>query len=231
VDADNATTSAPPIQQPLPLGEVLAETIRVYGARFWAALSIGALLAGMIVLVVVASIGAFSIAPIALVFALAFAVGTRVVAGDSLGKACVRTAEKAPVLVALTLIVTVPLTIAMVSPLFLLLVAFWLGLTGFAIPVAMVEEPPANARGRLGYAITRSFELGRADYLHAVGVLAALLIVYGLGGRIAIEALRGFAENGEVVAFVITQVVLAPLFFLGVGLLYFEQRARAISSR
>jgi hypothetical protein len=33
------------------------------------------------------------------------------------------------------------------------------------------------------------------------------------------------------VAVLLAQIVLAPLFFLGLSILYFEQKARAVSSR
>jgi hypothetical protein len=42
--------------------------------------------------------------------------------------------------------------------------------------------------------------------------------------------LIGFAENGRVVAAAIAQVVLAPVFYLGLSVLYFEQRVREVAS-
>jgi hypothetical protein len=61
-------------------------------------------------------------------------------------------------------------------------------------------------------------------------VIAALVLLYILLSIILIGALQGFAENGEVAAVAIAQVVLAPFFYLGLAVLYFDQRARAISS-
>jgi hypothetical protein len=57
------------------------------------------------------------------------------------------------------------------------------------------------------------------------------VIVYiGLGIVLA-ATLVGFADNGRAVAVAIAQVILAPLFFLGLSVLYFEQKVRALSSR
>ena len=39
--------------------------------------------------------------------------------------------------------------------------------------------------------------------------------------------LAGFADNSQSAAIAIAQIVLAPFFFLGLGVLYFSQRARA----
>ena len=50
----------------------------------------------------------------------------------------------------------------------------WLALIGLAVPAAMVE--------RLGFrdALKRGRRLGTADYVHALGSLAALVVVVGV---------------------------------------------------
>jgi hypothetical protein len=40
----------------------------------------------------------------------------------------------------------------------------------------------------------------------------------------------GFADNGQVIATALVQVVLAPFFFIGLSVLYYEQQARAAVS-
>ena len=60
---------------------------------------------------------------------------------------------------------------------------------------------------------------------------AALVLVYVVLGNYLALALVGIADNGAVAAFLLVQVVLAPFFFIGLAVLYFEQRARALSSR
>jgi hypothetical protein len=96
----------------------------------------------------------------------------------------------------------------------------------------MLERDPEvkNTFDRIAYSLLRSIRLARAEYLHALGVIAALLVIYLLLGIVLAQALVGFAENGEVIAAAIVQVVLAPFFFLGLSVLYFEQRARAAVS-
>jgi hypothetical protein len=119
--------------------------------------------------------------------------------------------------------------------LFLLVIgALWIALVGFSIPVAVLERDPdvRNAFDRIAFSLLRSMRLAKAEYLHALGVVAALLIIYILVGVVLGGALLGFADNGEVAAAALVQVVLAPFFFLGLAVLYFEQRARAaVSSR
>ena len=72
--------------------------------------------------------------------------------------------------------------------------------------------------------------LARAEYLHALGVIAALIIIYLVLGIGLGVALVGFADNGRLIAVALVQVVLAPFFFIGLSVLYFEQRARAAVS-
>jgi hypothetical protein len=56
------------------------------------------------------------------------------------------------------------------------------------------------------------------------------VILYVLVGTLLVQALLGFAENGELASVLLAQVVLAPFFFIGLSVLYFEQTARALSS-
>jgi F0F1-type ATP synthase assembly protein I len=63
--------------------------------------------------------------------------------------------------------------------------------------------------------------------VHAFGVAAILIVITLLVGVVLAIALAGFAENGQVVAIALSQIVLSPFFFIGLTVLYFEQRARA----
>jgi hypothetical protein len=219
-----------PVARPLKLGEVIAETMRVYGERIWPAFGIGAVVAGAISVAALIGNAVVTLTIFTLVFAAVYAVATRLVLGDSVGAALRRAAARSPVLLVLVVVVTLPLSLGVLDPLIGLVAAFWLGLVGLAIPVAVVEDSDDGFTGRVRYALSRSYELGRRDYLHAVGVIAALIIVYGLLGRVLVGALTGFAENGGAAAFLLAQGVLAPFLFLGLGVLYLDQRARAISS-
>ena len=114
----------------------------------------------------------------------------------------------------------------------LVLSVFWLALTGFAIPAVMVEDEAGESWiDRLGRSMTRSLALARAEYLHAVGVIAALVFVYFLFGNLLAAALVGFADNRGVTTVFLVQLVLGPFFFLGLGVLFFDQRARAARAR
>jgi hypothetical protein len=222
------------IERPLALGEVLAETVRFYGERFWAAVGLGAVVVGGFLLLVLVRSDVPGIAILAVAFTAVYAAAARLVGGDGFTEAWAQTALRAPVLVVLSAVVSVPLALGVFGdPILILFSAFWLAFSGFAIPVAVLERSTAGDGWlqRLGHAMSRSLELARVNYVHAAGVVATLLIVYHLLGQLLAASLSGFAENAGLGAFLLTQLVLAPFFFLGLAVLYFEQNARAVSSR
>ena len=222
----------PPVERPLALGELLAETVRFYGERFWAALGVGAVVAGAYV-VALAVPEAFGVAILVVAITVVYGATARVVSGDAFREAWAQVALRLPVLLVLGLAVTVPFALAARYLILLFVAAAWLGLVGFSIPVAVLEREsePAGWFWRIGYALRRSLTLARAEFLHAFGVAAALMLVYVLLGTILTNALVGIAESGAIAAVTLVQAVLAPFFFIGLSLLYFEQRARAVSSR
>ena len=59
-----------------------------------------------------------------------------------------------------------------------------------------------------------------------LGVSAALVLAYALLGPVLAVLLSGFADNGSLAATVIASAVIGPFFFLGLSVLYFEQKAR-----
>jgi hypothetical protein len=214
------------IDRPLGLGELLAETVRLYGERAAAALGVGAVLAAAIAV-------AFSAHPLvdlvllSLAFTACYAAAARLAAGDAFAEAWAQVVVRAPVLLPLTLVVPVPSAIALryLGLFGLVPFAAWIGLVGFSIPIAMLE------RADLRRALTGSLSLARNEYLHAVGVAAALVIANLLVAIVLAGLLASFADNGGIAATALAQLVLAPFFFLGLSVLYFEQRARAVSSR
>ena len=219
------------IDRPLKLGEIVVETVRIYGERLWAGLGIG-LLVGLAYVAAGAVHVVAGVAIVAVAFTLAYAAAARVVAGDTFAEAWAQVGLRLPALAVLAFVVAVPFAVA-AGYLFLVILAVgWLALTGFAIPVAMLERAPAEQGWlqRLGYALQRSVALARAQYLHAAGVAAALVLIYILVGVLLSGALSGFADNSRFAALVLVQIVLAPFFFLGLSVLYFEQTARALSS-
>ena len=220
-----------PPDRPLPLGELLSETIRIYTERPWAAIGLG-LVTGGVYLMAALTPDLLDVLLIALASTAVFAAAARLVSGDTFGEAWAQVALRWPVLLVLTFIVTVPALIAIPIYYLLIIGALWVALMGFSIPVAMVERDPEvkNAFDRIAYSLLRSIRLARAEYLHALGVIAALLMIYFVVAVALGVALIGFADNGTLVAAVLVRVVLAPFFFLGLSVLYFEQRARAAVS-
>jgi hypothetical protein len=109
----------------------------------------------------------------------------------------------------------------------------WLALTGFSIPVAVMESAGESRSlfDRLGFGLQRSVQLARAEYFHAVGVIAGLVVAYVVIGLLIAVVLASFADNTAAAATALVQLVLAPFFFLGLAVHYFEQKARAVSSR
>jgi hypothetical protein len=196
------------------VGQVVAEAIRLYGRSVWLALPLGLPLAtadavavgrptdARILILIVA-------APF---FTLAYAWASAL-AGD------VRPA-RGTWLRALWLGTLVFVPAAFFFPWFALLSVAWLALAGLVVPVVMIEElRPADA-------FRRAVQLCRADYVHALGSLATLVIVFVLT-RVALAfLLREQADNTIRVAVFLADLVVSPLLFLGAALLYFDQAAR-----
>src|SRR5215212_2137116 len=74
------------VDRPLKLGELLAETVRLYGARLWAAAGIGAFLGGAVLAAGILGELVLVIAVIAPAFTVCYAVGVRVALGDRAGE-------------------------------------------------------------------------------------------------------------------------------------------------
>jgi hypothetical protein len=220
------------ITRPLGLSELLAETVRLYGHRFGAAIGLG-LPTGGAFLATLATPLALDIVILSVAFTASYAAAARLTAGDPFWEAWAQVGLRLPILLVLTVVVAVPFAVA-VTQLFLLVPAVaWLGFMGLSIPVAMLERDPekGNWFQRVGFTLSRALSLARVEPLHAIGIAAALLILCAVLGIVLAAALIGFGDNGREIAVAIAQVILAPLFFLGLSVLYFEQKVRALSSR
>ena len=220
------------INRPLGLSELLAETVRLYGHRFGAAIGLGLPTGGAFLASLVLPL-ALDIVVVGIAFTASYAAAARLTAGDPFWEAWAQVGLRLPILVVLMVVVAIPVAVAL-TQLFLLVPAVaWLGLTGFSIPVTMLERDPeeGNWFQRVGFTLSRALSLARAEPLHAIGIAAALVIVDVVLGIVLTGALVGFADHGRTIAAAIAQVILAPLFFLGLSVLYFEQKVRALSSR
>jgi hypothetical protein len=109
---------------------------------------------------------------------------------------------------------------ALLFPWFALAGVLWLALVGLAVPAAIVEG------GSIGASLRRGLVLGRADYVHAAGSLAALVVLFYLARWGLALLLESQADNTVRTAILLSDVVLAPLLFLGAALLYVDQDAR-----
>jgi hypothetical protein len=197
------------------VGQLIAETIRAYGNNFWRALPLGLPLAITDQLSVRQHIPAQM---------LIFWICTPLFVAAYL-RAChlILDAGVTVTAVAVATLVWLPFPALRAISLNLLGVA-WLAFIGLAVPVAMVE------RLRFRDALERGRRLGTADYVHALGSLAALVVVVGIASSTLGELLNTQGDNSQRVAVFLSDLVLSPLLFLGGALLYVDQAARAVRS-
>jgi hypothetical protein len=201
------------------VGQLVAETLRLYGRRFWRALALG-------VPPALAGIGQTLLDPPAsyvwpfTVFALAQAVsyyGAVLVVHERRP-----TASEAATAIAVGFGVFLPVSILLAF--FLIPAAIWLAFVGLAVPAAVLE----GLRPR--QAFRRATALARADFIHSLGSFATL-ILFGLVTAYGLFfLLRGQAEATLAAAGFLSVLVVQPVLFLGATLLYDDQSARLVDS-
>jgi hypothetical protein len=196
------------------VGQLIAEAIRLYGANFLRALTLGLVVATVNQLTIgLSRLGTTSILLLASpFFSLAYAYAGRLV-------------HRAPVstrswLVAVAVGTLTFAPAALAFPWFALASVLWLALVGLAVPVAVVEG------ASVGGALRRGARLGRVDYVHAAGSLAALIVLFALSRFALALVLHSQAENTARTAIFLADTVVGPLLFLGAALLYVDQDAR-----
>jgi hypothetical protein len=199
-------------------GQLVAEAMRLYGNRLWAALAIGVLPTVMIV----ALVGLDSV-PIRLRYVLAATAGVALISIAYVAAAAVATRRRPAPATALRAFVAGWLVLLPVPFLagFLLLPALaWLALFGLVVPAIVVEDLQLRA------ALRRALALARADYVHALGSLAAATIVAAVSALMLQFLLVQFGETTGGLAAFIAVFLLSPLVLLAAALLYFDQEAR-----
>jgi hypothetical protein len=202
------------------VGQLVAESLRLYGARFWPslALGIGPALLGIAAAELddpVRAVIVLAAGPLLLAASYARAVALiRPAARDYVGVA-----------LAVGFVSFFPLCVSRlwIFPGVYLVVLGWLALVGLSVPAALVER-----RGFVA-ALRRGVQLGRADYVHALGSLATLVITIFLTGLVLFFALREASDQALRVAALLALLVLAPVFMLGAAVLYLDQSARVES--
>lgn len=196
------------------IGQLVAESIRLYGAQFVRALPLGLVVAA----INQASLGLGREATTVVLllagplFTLAYAYAAQLVAA--------RTAPVRSWLVALGVGTLVWIPAALLFPWFSLAAVLWLALIGLCVPAAIVEGTSFTG------SLRRGLELGRADYIHAAGSLATIVILFVLTRLGLALLLESQAENTVRTAIFLADTVLAPLLFLGGAMLYVDQEAR-----
>ena len=212
-----------PLPPPLPpetrtVGQLVAETLRLYGRHVWAALALGLSLT---------VINQVSAGHETLVQAFVLAAGAPLMAASFTGASALvgrvrpDSVELARA-VAVGALVFVPA--AFLSLVYVFPAIAWLALLGLVVPVLVIERLPVTA------ALRRAVALGRADFVHAFGSLATLVILFGLVKLMLVLLLRDLGDSGERIALGLADLVLSPLLFLGGALLYVDQAARVGSA-
>src|SRR5947207_3461390 len=218
-----ARTQLPP---PLPpetrtVGQLVAESIRLYGARFWPSLALG-IGPGLLGVAAAELHGAVRVV-------LVLGVGPLVLASSYAGAvALVRPIGRGryvAVALAAGYLAFLPVCVSRlwIFPGIYIVALAWLALVGLAVPAALVE--------RRGYAdaLRRGVQLARADYVHALGSLATLAITIFLTGLVVFFSIREGSGQALRVAAVLALIVLAPVFVLGAAGRYVDQAARVAS--
>lgn len=202
------------------VGQLVAETTRLYGANFWRGLALG---------VPVVLVNAFAWTDAGhtgpaldrgLLLALASALlmpASFVAASAIVGDVSLRSGSTA---VAYVTGVLVFVPFPFLVTLFVLPGLAWLALLGLAVPAALIEKLP------LRRALARGVELARADYVHVLGGIATLALIVLMTQAGLFFVLREYAENTQRVAAALASLVVSPLLFLGGALLYVDQKAR-----
>jgi hypothetical protein len=196
------------------VGQLVADSVRLYGDRFGRGLLLGVPPAAL-----AAALGdlGYTVWLAGMTTAGGIVLSAAYVGASALA-AGVRIDRRALVAVAAGAIAFLPVPLLVLA--FVFPAVAWLALVGLVEPVIVVE--------RLGLVdgFRRALALARADYVHALGSLATLVIVVFLTQAVLFFLLRGAGEQTVRVAAFLSNLIVSPVLFLGSALLYFDQAAR-----
>jgi hypothetical protein len=194
--------------------------MRLYGRRFWTALLLGVppTLAGI-------AIASFTDAggSRASRLVVALAVGAPAVSLSYVGASVIALGHRPPgrtLLVAFVAGLLVLLPLPFLATLLVLPALAWFALFGLSVPVVVAE------RLELKEALRRALQLARADFVHALGSLAAAALVAFLSAGVLQFLLVQFGDTASGVAAFISILLLSPLLLFAAALLYNDQAAR-----
>jgi hypothetical protein len=211
--AEPRPVALPPAERTI--GQLVAESIRFYGEHFWAALALG--VAPAILAVVSANVSR------RIVFVLSPTVFGALLSATYV-YASVLVLERRPSRARLVhawlagWLVFAPVPFLVLA--FVLPGLLWIASFALLVPVVVVES--ISTRG----AVSRAWQLARADLVHQVGALLTLAIVVLLTQAVLAFVLRGFGDAAVWAAYFLASVVVSPLLFIGAALLYVDQAAR-----
>ena len=210
--------SRAPLPPPLPpetrtVGQLVAETLRLYGRRFWRSLALGVPVAAVNMLAV-------ELPPAARLAVIPLVSG--VVLTVVLVAASMIALERRPESLGTALAggFVVFLLFPLLVGVFVLPGFVWLALFGLIVPAAVTE------RLSLMEGFARALALGRADFVHALGSLATLAILVFLTQATLLVLLQAQGEQAAQIASFLAGAVVSPILFLGAALLYLDQAAR-----
>ncbi|MFY9580602.1 MAG: hypothetical protein WAQ33_14910 [Gaiellaceae bacterium] len=201
-----------------PVGQVIAEALRLYAGAFWRVLPLG---------LPVALTNQVTAGRPFWVQVVALAAATPLLTAAYVAACLLVVKERPPgrvLAIAFAAGVLVVLPVPLLVLVYILPAVAWLAFVGLVVPVVLVERLPLRA------AVARAVQLARADYVHALGSLAAVTVVFGVTKIMLILLLRGSADAAERIALFLADLVLSPLLFLVPALLYFDQAARVVES-
>ena len=212
-----------PLPPPLPpetrpIGQLVAEALRLYGRRFWASLALGVPIGAFGALEAVVHGWTFAVISLtagSLLLTLTY-VGACVIVAD-------RRVPRRRLFVAFATGIVVFLPFPILVFFYILPAVAWFALVGLAVPAAVIEG------GGVVAALKRGYELARADYVHSLGGMATLGITFYLCTRVLALALNAGSGQAAEVARPLAEGALWPVVVLGAGLLYFDQAARVES--
>ena len=129
-------------------------------------------------------------------------VGASVIAAD-------RPVPRRRLLVAFAVGVIVFLPFPLLVLVYILPAIAWLALVGLAVPAAVIEGTGVVD------SLKRGYELGKADYVHALGAMATLAITFYLSTRVMALAINAGSGQAADIARPLADGFLWPVVVLG----------------
>jgi hypothetical protein len=211
--AELRPVALPPAERTI--GQLVAESIRFYGEHFWASLRLGVAPAAFAVVGAnVSRRTALALSPtlFGALLSATFVYACVLVLGNHASRRRLVEAW----LAGWVIFAPVPfLVFAYVLP-----ALAWIASFALLVPVLVVESVT------LRRAVSRAWQLARADLVHQIGSLITLAIVVALTQAVLAFVLRGFGDAAVWTAYFLASVVVSPLLFIGAALLYVDQSAR-----